>query len=303
MCGIFAVVGRTLPSASIQKVLDVLRHRGPDGSGTFAEPAVPIAFAHTRLKVIDLETGAQPLESDDGSLVLVCNGEIYDFERIRSALITKGYRFRTKSDSEVILYLYQEYGTALFEHLRGEFAFLLFDRSKNCLIAARDRFGIKPLYFARIPDGIVFASEMKAIFASGLVSAKLSASAFDPLREQDPDHVRFPFEGIEHVTPACWMTVDLATREISTTRYWSAEIPAQVAQPISEPSSAAMQESAAAVLEQLEEAVRLRLRADVPVGLYLSGGVDFSLHRSADAPQPALAPALIFHFLHRQRAR
>ena len=277
MCGIFAAVGARLGPAQLENVLKSLRHRGPDGDGIFINDAVELTIVHTRLAVIDLATGDQPMESDDGNIILAVNGEIYDFERIRSALEAKGYRFRTRSDSEVIIYLYKEFGLGCFEQLRGEFAFLLYDRSKRLLIAARDRFGIKPLYFSRLAEGFVFASEMKAIFASGLVPAKLNVEALDPFVEQDPESARFPFEKIEHVPPGCFVAAQLETGEAETIRYWSADIPAQVAEPVAEPSGANSAEAARSVLEELEEAVRLRLRADVPVGLYLSGGVDSAL--------------------------
>jgi asparagine synthase (glutamine-hydrolysing) len=273
MCGIFGTVGRDLPSSSLERVLQMLEHRGPDGEGVFTDSAAQVTLAHTRLAVIDLITGAQPIESEDQNLVLVYNGEIYDFERIRSELEAKGYHFRTKSDSEVILYLYQEFGLGCFEHLRGEFAFLLYDKAKRVLVAGRDRFGIKPLYFSRLTHGFVFASEMKAIFASGLVAAKLNIAAFD-LLNHDPENVRFPFEGIEHVPPASYLTIDLDTLDSSVTRYWSAEIPVEVAERVAAPFGDAADECARSVLHELEEAVRLRLRADVPVGLYLSGGLD-----------------------------
>src|SRR5690348_2189167 len=176
MCGIFGAIGRSLGDASIENVLRVLDHRGPDGTGVFSDPAAEVTLAHTRLAIIDLVTGTQPLASEDGNIVLAANGEIYDFERIRSSLEAKGHRFSTKSDSEVIIALYEEYGLDCFKHLRGEFAFLLYDKRKRLLIAARDRFGIKPLYFTRIDGGLVFGSEMKAIFASGLVEPKLDVS-------------------------------------------------------------------------------------------------------------------------------
>ena len=274
MCGIFGAVGSELSDSAVQNVLSVLRHRGPDGTGVFRDKAASLTFAHTRLAVIDLETGAQPLQSEDGNIVLAANGEIYDFERIRASLESKGHRFTTKSDSEVILHLYQEYGLACFEQLRGEFAFLLYDRAKRLLIAARDRFGIKPLYFSRLADGLVFASEMKAIFASGLVEPELNVAAFDPLVDQDPDDLHFPFKRIEHVPPASYMLVDLETLEARVTRYWSPEIPAGSAERLTESADEAAAASARVVLQELEEAVRLRLRADVPVGLYLSGGID-----------------------------
>ena len=274
MCGIFGVVGRDLPPHALESVMEALRHRGPDGKGSFADHSTKLTLAHTRLAVIDLETGDQPLYSDDGDIVLICNGEIYDFERIRNSLQDQGHEFRTKSDSEVILHLYEDRGLALFEELRGEFAFLLYDRRKRLLIAARDRFGIKPLYLARSGGGVVFGSEMKAIFASGLVQPKLSATGLDPLADQHPDQARFPFEGIEHVPPASYVTVDVDSLDLRLTRYWSAEIPAKTAEELPQPSSELAAKCAKVTLDELEEAVKLRLRADVPVGLYLSGGID-----------------------------
>lgn len=274
MCGIFAAVGPALPDRAVEDVFASLRHRGPDGRGLFVDPAAGLTIAHTRLAIIDLVTGEQPMASEDGDIVLSANGEIYDFERIRTDLEEKGYRFKTRSDSEVIIYLYKEYGLGCFEHLRGEFAFLLYDRAKQLLIAVRDRFGIKPLYFSRLERGFVFASEMKAIFASGTVEAKLNAPALDPFLEQDPEDVRFPFENIEHVPPASYVAVDLETLEARTERYWSPEIPAETAEPLKSISEEAAADAAKLVLDQLEQAVRLRLRADVPVGLYLSGGID-----------------------------
>jgi asparagine synthase (glutamine-hydrolysing) len=226
------------------------------------------------LTVIDLVSGEQPLRSADGNIVLVCNGEIYDFERLRDSLVSKGHRFQSKSDSEVIIGLYQEYGLGCFEHLRGEFAFLLYDRARRLVVAGRDRFGIKPLYFSRLSGGVVFASEMKALFASGLVAPKMSAEGLDPLLSLDPEHVRFPFEGVEHVPPASFMCVDLESLETKITPYWSNEIPAATAEPVLEQAPLSTDESAQIVLKELEDAVRLRLRADVPVGLYLSGGID-----------------------------
>ncbi|MGH6819892.1 MAG: hypothetical protein ACREDU_03405, partial [Methylocella sp.] len=209
MCGIFGAVGHSLPDTALENVLHVLKHRGPDGNGVFVDKSAKVTIGHTRLAVIDLTTGAQPIQSQNGNVVVACNGEIYEFERIRLSLEAKGYRFKTKSDSEVIIYLYEEFGLNCFDHLRGEFAFLLYDKAKRLLLAGRDRFGIKPLYFSRLPAGFVFASEMKAIFASGLVAPKLRISALDLLRDQDPENVQFPFEHIEHVSPASYLTVDL----------------------------------------------------------------------------------------------
>jgi asparagine synthase (glutamine-hydrolysing) len=276
MCGIFGSIGRSLPQPSVENVLRVLEHRGPDGTGVFTDASAQLTLAHTRLAVIDLVTGSQPLTSEDGKIVLAANGEIYDFERIRNSLEAKGRRFKTKSDSEIIIALYEEFGLGCFEHLRGEFAFLLYDKRKRLLIAARDRFGIKPLYFSRLSGGLVFGSEIKAIFASGLVEPKLDATGLDPLLDRARGTGRFPFQGIEHVPPASYLTVDVETLESRISRYWSPEIPAESAQPVTEPADREAFGAARIVLEKLEEAVRLRLRADVPVGLYLSGGIDSS---------------------------
>ena len=270
MCGIFGAIGPELPDAALERVFRILEHRGPDGRGVFIDKQPRVTIAHTRLAVIDLSTGAQPIISADGNLILCANGEIYDFERIRTSLEAKGYRFQTRCDSEVIIYLYQEYGLGFFEHLRGEFAFLLYDKAKRRLIAARDRFGIKPLYFARLANGFAFASEMKAIFASGLVEPKLDVAGLDPFIDRAANP-RFPFEGIEHVPPASYVSVDLDKLESTISSYWSAG-----AADHADPTEEGAVEAASVVLEGLDDAVRLRLRADVPVGLYLSGGLDSS---------------------------
>lgn len=273
MCGIFGAVGYEITPSALERVLRMLQHRGPDGQGLFKDERAGVTLAHTRLSVIDLLTGSQPLSDENGDHILVCNGEIYDFERIRSELEAKGHQFRTRSDSEVIIHLYKEHGLSLFAHLRGEFAFLLYDRIKQLLIAGRDRFGIKPLYMSRGPQGFVFASEMKAIFASGLIVPKLNIAALDPLAEEGQG-ARFPFENIEHVPPASYIMVDLATLESQSICYWQSHIPDEMAEPNREPLDEAAAVAARNVTHELEEAVRLRLRADVPVGLYLSGGLD-----------------------------
>jgi len=276
MCGIFGLAGRALSKSKIEAISDALQHRGPDGNGTFVDDVESVTLVHTRLTVIDLVTGAQPLQSDDGEIVLVANGEIYDFERIRSSLEAKGHRFSTKSDSEVIIYLYKEYGFDFFQHLRGEFAFLLFDRARRLLIAGRDRFGIKPLYFSKLERGFVFGSEMKAIFASGLVAPQINVAAFDPFLSQHSGEVKFPFRHIEHVPPASYLVVDLETYDVVIKNYWSPEIPSGAADTVHAVSDKEARVHARTVRNELEESVRLRLRADVPVGLYLSGGLDSS---------------------------
>ena len=203
MCGIVGVVDPSLDRSRLEASLKLLRHRGPDGDGVFLEPDRHLGFGHTRLSIIDLETGAQPLHSADARLVLVCNGELYDFERQRGELQREGSRFTTNSDSELIIHLYLKYGEHFYQHLRGEFAFLLYDRSLGRLIAARDRFGIKPLYVARTKaGGWAFSSEIKGLFGTGLVE-----------REIDLNAPRYDgatlFRGIEHVPPATAIVLDV----------------------------------------------------------------------------------------------
>ena len=154
----FGAVGPKLPEAAQARVLEMLQHRGPDGHEYFVDDTGQITLLHTGLSVIDLETGAQPLESENGDVVLAANGEIYDFEAIRGSLEAKGYKFKTKSDSEVILVLYQEYGVACLEHLsRRNSLSCYYDKSKQLFLAARDRFGIKPLYLSRTSTAASFS--------------------------------------------------------------------------------------------------------------------------------------------------
>ena len=192
MCGIVGAIDSRITENRLLRAISVVRHRGPDSSGVFWDANLGVGIGHSRLSIIDLETGDQPIFNKNRDIALVCNGEIYDFERIRKDLKKQDYQFRTESDSEVIIYLYLEYGLKFFDYLRGEFAFLLLDRARKRFIACRDRFGIKPLYLARTDaDGWIFASEAKAIFASGLKRAKIdlqnyffneNGSFFKPIR-------------------------------------------------------------------------------------------------------------------------
>jgi asparagine synthase (glutamine-hydrolysing) len=273
VCGIFGVIGHQLEESAITNTLKALEHRGPDGCGVYEDDSEKVLLGHTRLAVIDLETGEQPIESQDANITLVCNGEIYDFERIRAELEAVGYHFKTRSDSEVIIYLYERDGLDFFKHLRGEFAFLLYDKRKRIVLAVRDRFGIKPLFYTKTASGgVVFSSEIKGIFATGLVEPKLSPIGLDrsiKKTEAGP----FPFEGIQHLFPASYAVVNLDDGKVTESPYWSRELPAESANP----PTTSMEDCAALVLQELEEAVKIRLRADVPVGLYLSGGLDSSL--------------------------
>src|ERR1700690_468513 len=179
MCGIAGVISReTLSSVQTAKVAEInrrLAHRGPDGEGSYANNHVMLAMR--RLSIIDLKTGWQPLYNEDRSLVLVANGEIYNYKELRQGLEERGHQFRTGSDCETILHLYEEYGKSFVDHLRGMYAFALWDTRARRLVLGRDRMGEKPLYLASIGDSLYFASELRALVRSGLIQFRLDPQA------------------------------------------------------------------------------------------------------------------------------
>lgn len=267
MCGIVAVLSREqpFPESSLIAATQRLLHRGPDEQHHWRTPDGRTALGHTRLSIIDLSTGAQPIASEDESLRIVVNGEFYDYERIRADLEQRGHRFRTRTDSEIALHLYEEKGVGCLDDLRGEFAFALWDEKRDLLFAARDRFGIKPLFYARTADAVIVASEVKAIVAAGVRAAWDAESVFHNLflgQHQD----RTLFDGIRQV-PAGYYLV--ATRnDLRVERYWDADYP--------KAGNGFAEAPVARVRSLIEECVRLRMRADVPVGCYVSGGIDSS---------------------------
>ncbi|MEO8194861.1 MAG: asparagine synthase (glutamine-hydrolyzing), partial [Gemmatimonadales bacterium] len=270
MCGIVAIRSRSNPVSCerLAAATKALQHRGPDGHGYWVARDHGVGLGHQRLSVVDLETGAQPISSEDGSIVLAANGEFYGFERIRSGLEARGHRFKTRSDSEIVVHLYEEMGERCVERLRGEFAFVLWDERKGKLLAVRDRFGIKPLHYAEYNGELVLASESKALFAAGVPAAWNTESVFRALFlciGQD----RSLFEGIRQIPPGHLLTsIDGTTR---ITQYWDAEYP--VANEAPPDDEAACIET---VRSLIDESVQLRMRADVPVGCLLSGGLDSS---------------------------
>ncbi|MBE0591694.1 MAG: asparagine synthetase B, partial [Gemmatimonadales bacterium] len=180
MCGIAGLARgtpREINRGVLLRMAAALRHRGPDGFGLYAGDGV--GFAHTRLSIIDLHGGAQPLTNEDGQVIVVFNGEIFNYLDLRATLQDLGHRFRTHSDTEVLAHGYEEWGPALIPRLNGEFAFAAFDRRKRELLLARDRFGIRPLYYATLGDDLLFASEAKAIFAAGELRAEPDYAGID----------------------------------------------------------------------------------------------------------------------------
>jgi asparagine synthase (glutamine-hydrolysing) len=255
---------------ALRRMIEAQRHRGPDGDGEHVDERRGIALGHARLTIIDLYTGSQPLVDPDGGLSMVVNGEFYDYKRLRSTLMATGSKFRTKTDSEIALHLYRKHGLDFVEHLRGEFGFALFDAERERLVLVRDRFGIRPLFFHARDDAIYFGSEVKTVLAHGDVPRRLCRrAALNQLM-----HTMVPgssaFEGVRALEPGSMLIVERRgdRLELSDRRYWDLDFPAPDAYDHDADAHVA------AVREKLVEAVTLRLEADVPVGCYLSGGID-----------------------------
>src|ERR1700761_1544235 len=269
MCGIVALFSRRDPvsAACVERATCTLYHRGPDGQRQWIAPDGRVALGHARLSIIDLTTGDQPMANEDERIHIVVNGEFYGYESIQQELERAGHRLRTRSDSEIALHLYEDLGPECLHRLRGEFAFVLWDEAHRTMFAARDRFGIKPLYYALHNQTLYFASEVKALFAAGVPARWDSESVFNAV-EVGGHQMRTLFDGVFQVPPGHYV---LATdRHIQVNRYWDFNYPR--AQHVPSPRSDA--DYSAELRHTLEEAVRLRLRADVPVGCYLSGGLD-----------------------------
>jgi asparagine synthase (glutamine-hydrolysing) len=282
VCGLLAIHSPDQPVRPevLGRGLAQIAHRGPDGQRVWIAPDGRVGLGHARLRVIDLVTGDQPLVSEDGRLHLIVNGEFYDYERIRRDLDRRGHALRTRSDSEIALHLYEELGTDCLTHLRGEFAFVLWDERSSRLFAARDRIGAKPLLYAWLGDTLYLASEAKALFAAG-VPARWDEEAFFQHCHIFVDQDRTIFAGVRQVPPGHYLLAE--GKKVWITRYWDFDYP------LVDDAAVCWTEAEAteAVREGIETAVRLRLRADVPVGCYLSGGLDSSTILGLAAEQSA----------------
>ncbi|HXJ59350.1 MAG TPA: asparagine synthase (glutamine-hydrolyzing) [Verrucomicrobiae bacterium] len=270
MCGIAAFFSTNQPGSTLtlRRATDALQHRGPDNQSLWFSRDGQVGLGHTRLSIIDLSSGDQPIANEDGRIRIIVNGEFYDFERQRRDLEQRGHRFRTGSDSEIALHLYEDYGAQCVHHLRGEFAFVLWDESNQTLFAARDRFGIKPLYYAFHQGTLYLASEIKALFAAG-VPARWDHEYFHQHATGPTMPDRTLFDGVLQVPPGhCLLATTGGARLL---RYWEFNYPTAVELAADTRDERSYVEEFSAVFE---EAVRLRLRADVPVGCYLSGGLD-----------------------------
>jgi asparagine synthase (glutamine-hydrolysing) len=286
MCGIAGILSSTAAAAppacaELAVMIGQLHHRGPDGNGTYCDGEV--GLAHARLSIIDLTTGDQPIHNEDKTVWVVFNGEIFNYIELRAALERQGHRFYTHSDTEVLVHLYEEHGDDFVRHLNGQFAIALWDTRTQRLVLARDRTGIRPLFHTTVGGRLLFASEAKALFAVAGVPRCL-----DPLALAEvftfwaPIGDRSVFEGVRSLPPGHLMAVQGGRTQNRC--YWDWDFPVE---PVDDSRSAA--DCAEELRALMVDAVRLQLRADVPVGAYLSGGLDSSvitslIHNFTDTP-------------------
>jgi asparagine synthase (glutamine-hydrolysing) len=272
MCGITAILSAdaAVCDETVRAGTAVLQHRGPDGRGVWHSPDRRVALGHARLSIIDLTTGDQPIANEDESLWIVANGEFYDFERTRAALQQRGHRFRTRSDSEIALHLYEDYGPECLHQLRGEFAFAIWDGRNQRLFAARDRFGVKPLFYARWGGALYLASEVKALFAMGVPAAWSAESVYAGGFIVPGE--RTLFKHVSNLPPGHFLRASRESARVH--QYWDIEYPVDGNGSNGAQASRSDAEYVAGFREVLEDAVKTRLRADVPVGCYVSGGID-----------------------------
>jgi asparagine synthase (glutamine-hydrolysing) len=274
IAGVFDPLDRSLRPELLCRMLGAIRHRGPDEFGVYCFRKRPLAvgLGSARLSIVDLLGGQQPIGNEDRSLWIVFNGEVFNCVELRAELADRGHRFTTRSDTEVVLHAFEQWGPQGFDRLNGQFAFAIWDENTEQLWLARDRCGVRPLFYTWQSGKLIFASEMKAILSHGGVAARFDPLALDQtFTFWSPLPPRTALEGIRTLPPGCWMSVN-ADGKVRVERYWRLEFPAA-----GQETSRGFQEAAGELRQLLEDAVRLRLRADVPVGAYLSGGLDSSV--------------------------
>jgi asparagine synthase (glutamine-hydrolysing) len=270
MCGIagFYLREGQASVSTVREMCDQIRHRGPDDEGYHVEGGCAIGMR--RLSIIDLSTGHQPMANEDESVWVVFNGEIYNYQELRRGLLARGHRFATNSDTETLVHLYEDQGTEGLQRLRGMFAYAIWDARRRRIFLARDRFGKKPLYYAVLPEGLYFGSELKCLQAVGVPS------------EVDPEALRLFFQfnyipepltcfrAVRKLPPGSWLTYE-ADGTVRQGRYW--QFPAPVAET---PANFSEADVCAQLRKKFDESVRIRMIADVPLGAFLSGGIDSS---------------------------
>lgn len=273
MCGIAGIYNLTrnepLPEKLLEKMGEVIAHRGPDERGIYINEDKSLGFAHRRLSIIDLALGKQPMSNNDGTIWIVFNGEIYNFRELRKELTIAGYVFKTNSDTEVIINLYHRYGEKCFERLNGIFAFAIYDAINKCLVLARDHFGVKPLYYALVNGRLIFGSEIKVILQNPEYKKAMNLTALNSfLTFRYNPSPQTLFTEIKKLAPAHYLKVD-GRGKMETESFWS----------YTPRENHAITEKEAIKEYQylLEQAVKRQLVSDVPVGLLLSGGVDSAI--------------------------
>jgi asparagine synthase (glutamine-hydrolysing) len=286
MCGIAGVVNlagdQQVPRGTVGAMAHALLHRGPDQDGFFEQPG--LSLASRRLSIVGLADGRQPISNEDQTVFVVYNGEFFDYPEKRRALESRGHRFATHCDTELIPHLWEDYQEGMFEHLRGQFALALWDQRQRRLILARDRFGICPLYWSRqtspAGDWFLFASEVKGLLASGLVPAKPDPGGINHAFSFFPAALPGPvtcFQGVQALVPGHYLDIRLGTAASSPPilerTYWEIDFPDQGDEEVGDDPKRLVDDFEALLLAAVEK----RLRADVPVVSYLSGGVDSSL--------------------------
>lgn len=287
MCGIngiAAITGQTnISERDVCSMLSSLHHRGPDGSGVYLDPKQRIGLGHTRLSIIDLAGGAQPMSNEDQTVWLTFNGEIFNYIELRKTLVKDGHRFHSHSDTEVIVHAYEQYGDDFVQHLNGQFAIALWDNKRQRLLLVRDRVGILPLFYTRQGDRLLFASEIKALLPQLAQAPRISAAALDQVftfwAPRSPNTL---FEDIFEVQPGHMLVLEQGRLRESI--YWDWRFPEQDDYHVGSDADLAER-----LYDLLADATSIRLRADVPVGAYLSGGLDSSalvalIRRHSDAP-------------------
>ncbi|RJQ14919.1 MAG: asparagine synthase (glutamine-hydrolyzing), partial [Nitrospiraceae bacterium] len=271
MCGIAGIFNihkeKEIPQDLLKGMAAVIRHRGPDGFGFYNDNKA--GLAHARLSIIDLEGGRQPIHNEDKTVWIVFNGEIFNYVELRESLLAKGHKFYTKSDTETIVHLYEDYGVDCLEHLNGQFAFAIWDRNRERFFCARDRVGIRPLFYTMSEGSLFFASEIKSLFMDNRVKREIDPFALDQIftfwMTVPP---RTAFKNIYELPAGHFMKIENGKWAIE--KYWDMDF-------TPDRNVRTEEEYAEGLRELLIDSTRLQLRADVPVGAYLSGGIDSSV--------------------------
>ncbi|MBC7574523.1 MAG: amidotransferase 1, exosortase A system-associated, partial [Herminiimonas sp.] len=272
MCGIVGIFdtrgAREIDPALVRRMNETQHHRGPDEGDVYTEPGV--GFGHRRLSIIDLSSGQQPLFNEDKSVIIVFNGEIYNYQDLMAELIGLGYKFQTRSDTEVIVHAWEHWGEACVDHLRGMFAFAIWDRNQQTLFMARDRLGVKPFYYALLPDGMfIFSSELKALRAvPGLPRTIDPRSVEDYFAYGYVPEPKTIYQGALKLSPGYTLTLKVGQTPPAPKKFWDV--------PFKLHAAMTAKDAEGELIVRLREAVKIRMVAEVPLGAFLSGGVDSS---------------------------